>query len=262
MLINSNINQTANLFINSPLEQFEVTSLVGLNATIFGYLNITLTNLALFSALILFLIVGLHFMGNNDTKLLPSKWSIGLESIFASINSMVREQLGKEVYLPFIYSLFFFILIANLTGNVPYSYTITTSIVVTIGLSFTILVGVTILGLSIHKLHFFSYFIPSGTPLALVPLLCIIESVSYLARAFSLGIRLFANLVAGHTLLKILSTFLFQMFSGGIIVAVLTLIPFSIFLALIGLELAVSFIQSYVFTLLVCSYIRDAIELH
>jgi len=262
MLINLNINQAANLFINSPLEQFEVTSLVGLNAPIFGYLNITLTNLALYSALILFLIVGLHFMGNNDTKLLPSKWSIGLESIFASINSMVREQLGKEVYLPFIYSLFFFILIANLTGNVPYSYTITTSIVVTIGLSFTILVGVTILGLSIHKLHFFSYFIPSGTPLALVPLLCIIESVSYLARAFSLGIRLFANLVAGHTLLKILSTFLFQMFSGGIIVAVLTLIPFSIFLALIGLELAVSFIQSYVFTLLVCSYIRDAIELH
>lgn len=262
MLINSNINQAPQLFINSPLEQFEVTSLVGLNAPIFGYLNLTLTNLALYSALILFLIIGLHYMGNNDTKLLPSKWSIGLESLFASINSMVREQLGKEVYLPFIYSLFFFILIANLTGNVPYSYTITTSIVVTIGLSFTILVGVTILGLSIHRLHFFSYFIPSGTPLALVPLLVIIESVSYLARAFSLGIRLFANLVAGHTLLKILSTFLFQMFSGGLIVAVLTLIPFSIFLALIGLELAVSFIQSYVFTLLVCSYIKDAIELH
>ena len=252
----------SNLFINSPLEQFEVTNLVGLNAPIFGYLNITLTNLALYSSLILFLIVGLHYMANNETKLVPSKWSIGLESLFASINSMVREQLGKEIYLPFIYSLFFFILIANLTGNVPYSYTITTSIIVTIGLSFTILVGVTILGLSIHKLHFFSYFIPSGTPLALVPLLCIIETVSYLARAFSLGIRLFANLVAGHTLLKILSTFLFQMFSGGIIVAILTLIPFSIFLALIGLELAVSFIQSYVFTLLVCSYIKDAIELH
>ena len=252
----------SNLFINSPLEQFEVTNLVGLNAPIFGYLNITLTNLALYSSLILFLIVGLHYMANNNTKLVPSKWSIGLESLFASINSMVREQLGKEIYLPFIYSLFFFILIANLTGNVPYSYTITTSIIVTIGLSFTILVGVTILGLSIHKLHFFSYFIPSGTPLALVPLLCIIETVSYLARAFSLGIRLFANLVAGHTLLKILSTFLFQMFSGGIIVAILTLIPFSIFLALIGLELAVSFIQSYVFTLLVCSYIKDAIELH
>jgi F-type H+-transporting ATPase subunit a len=257
----NNIN-SSNLFLNSPLEQFEVTNLLGLNAPIFGYLNITLTNLGFYSLFVLFLIIGLHIMGNNETKLLPSKWSIGLESLFASINSMVREQLGKEIYLPFIYALFIFILIANLTGNVPYSYTVTTSIIVTIGLSFTILIGVTILGLSIHKLHFFSYFVPSGTPLALVPLLVLIEMVSYLARAFSLGIRLFANMVAGHTLLKILSTFLYQMFSSSIIVAVLTLIPFSIFLALIGLELAVSLIQSYVFTLLVCSYIKDAIELH
>jgi F-type H+-transporting ATPase subunit a len=201
-------------------------------------------------------------MGNNNTRLLPSKWSIALESLFASVNSMVKEQIGKEVYLPFIYSLFFFILIANLFGNVPYSFTITSSVIVSIGLSFTIFIGVTILGLSIHKLHFFSYFIPSGTPLALVPLLVLIELISYIARAGSLGIRLFANIVAGHTLLKILSTFLYQMFSGSLIVAVLTLIPFSIFIALIGLELAVSFIQAYVLTILTCSYIKDAIELH
>jgi F-type H+-transporting ATPase subunit a len=261
MFISSNINQS-NLIINSPLEQFEVTSLLGLNAPIFGYLNITLTNLALYSTLITLIIVGLHYMGNNDTKLLPSKWSIALESLFASINSMVREQIGKEIYLPFIYSLFLFILIANLTGNVPYSFTITSSIIVSIGLSFTIFIGVTIIGLSIHRLHFFSYFIPSGTPLALVPLLVLIELISYIARAGSLGIRLFANIVAGHTLLKILSTFLYQMFSGSLIIAVLTLIPFSIFIALIGLELAVSFIQAYVLTILTCSYIKDAIELH
>jgi len=261
MFNNTNI-YSSNLILNSPLEQFEVTSLLGLNAPIFGYLNITLTNLGFYSLFVLFLIISLHYLGNNETRLLPSKWSIVLESFFASINSMVREQLGKELYLPFIYALFFFILIANLTGNVPYSYTVTTSIIVTIGLSFTILIGVTILGLSIHKLHFFSYFVPSGTPLALIPLLVLIEIGSYLSRAFSLGIRLFANMVAGHTLLKILSTFLYQMFSSSLIVAVLTLIPFSIFLALIGLELAVSLIQSYVFTLLVCSYIKDAIELH
>jgi F-type H+-transporting ATPase subunit a len=252
----------SNLYINSPLEQFEVTSLLSLDAPIFGYIGLTLTNLALYSLLILSLIVGLHFMGNNDTKLLPSKWSILLESLFASINSMVREQIGREIYLPFIYSLFFFILIANLLGNIPYSYTITTSVIVSIGLSFTILIGVTILGLSIHKIHFFSFFIPSGTPLALVPLLVLIELISYLARAFSLGIRLFANVVAGHTLLKILSTFLYQMFSGGLIIFIVTLVPFALFLAITGLELAVSFIQAYVFVLLVCSYIKDAIELH
>ena len=248
----------------SPLEQFEVLSLVGLNAPLFGYLNFTLTNLALYTILVLFLVIGLHYLANNNLKLIPNNWSIALEISYASINSMVRDQIGSlnEVYLPFIYSLFFFILIANLTGNVPYSYTITTSIIVTLSLSFTILIAVTILGLKIHNLKFFSYFIPSGTPLALVPLLVLIELLSYSARAFSLGIRLFANLCAGHTLLKILSTFLYQMFSSSLIVAVLTLIPFTLFIALIGLELAVSFIQSYVFVILTCSYIRDAIELH
>ncbi|KAH9158349.1 ATP synthase subunit 6 [Lactarius sanguifluus] len=177
------------LIINSPLEQFEVSSLISI-APIFGYINITLT----------------------------------IESIFTTINTMVREQLGKEIYLPFIYSLFFFILI------------------IIIGLSFTILTGVTILGLYLHKLHFFSYFVPSGTPLALVPLLVLIETVSYLARALSL---------AGHSLLKILSTFLYQMFNSSFIIAIFTLIPFAFFLAL-----------SYVFVLLVISYIKDAIYLH
>lgn len=250
------------LILNSPLEQFEVTSLIGLNAPIFGYFNLTITNLSLYSILVLFLIVSLHYVANNDSKLLPSKWSIALESSFASINSMVREQIGKEIYLPFIYSLFFFILISNLTGNIPYSFTLGTSIIVSIGLSLTIWLGVTILALSIHRIKFFAFFVPSGTPLALVPLLVLIELVSYIARAFSLGIRLFANLVAGHTLMKILSTFLYQMFGGGIIIAVLTLIPFALFLAIMGLELAVSFIQAYVFTILCCSYVRDAIELH
>ena len=260
-MLNSLINKSQFL-INSPLEQFEVTSLLGLNAPVLGYLNLSLTNLSLYSILVLFLIVGIHYMGNNETKLVPSKWSIALESLFASINSMVREQLGKEVYLPFIYSLFFFILIANLCGAVPYSFTITTSAIVAIGLSFTIWTAVTILGLSTHKLHFFSYFIPSGTPLALVPLLVLIELVSYLARAFSLGIRLFANVVAGHTLMKILATFLYQMFNTSLIVAILTLIPFTLFLAIMTLELAVSVIQAYVFTILTCSYIKDSIELH
>jgi F-type H+-transporting ATPase subunit a len=261
MILNSNINTTT-ILINSPLEQFEVNSLISINAPIFGYLNLTLSNLGLYSILVLILIIGLHYMGNNETKILPSKWSIALESIFTTINNIVKEQLGKEIYLPFIYSLFFFILIANLLGNIPYSYTVTTSIIVTIGLSFTILTGVTILGLYLHKLHFFSYFVPSGTPLILVPLLVLIETVSYLARALSLGIRLFANLVAGHSLLKILSTFLYQMFSSSLIIAIFTLIPFAFFLALCGLELAVSIIQSYVFVLLVISYIKDAIYLH
>jgi F-type H+-transporting ATPase subunit a len=235
----------SNLFINSPLEQFEVTNLLGLNAPIFGYLNLTITNLTLYLGIILILIVGLNYMGNNDNKLLPSKWSIALESLFASIHAMVREQIGKEIYLPFIYSLFVFILFANLIGIIPYSFTVTTSAIVCIGLSFTIFMSVTILGLSIHKLHFFSYFIPSGTPLGLVPLLVLIELISYIARAGSLGIRLFANMCAGHVLLKILSSFLFKIFSAGILFSVIVLIPFPIFIGIIGLELAICALISY-----------------
>lgn len=252
------------LFILSPLSQFEVTSLIGLNAPILGHLNLTLTNLGLYSLFVLFVVVGLHYFGNNDSNLIPSKWSISLESSYASLSSMVREQIGahSEIYLPFVYSLFFFILIGNLISNVPYSFAVTASGVVSLGLSVTIFIGVTLLALSIHGIKFFAFFIPAGTPLALVPLLVLIELISYLARAVSLGVRLFANLVAGHTLLKILSTYLYDLFTGSLIVAIITLVPFTIFLALIGLELAVSLIQAFVFTLLVCSYLRDAIELH
>lgn len=250
--------------ILSPLSQFEVSSLIGVNAPILGYLNFTLTNLALYACFILLIVLGFHLYGNNDSNLIPNKWSISLESSFASLSSMVREQIGSqsEVYLPFIYSLFFFILFGNLISNVPYSFAVTASGVVALGLSVTIFIGVTILALSIHGLKFFSFFIPAGTPLALVPLLVLIELVSYLARAVSLGVRLFANIVAGHTLLKILSTYLYKLFSGSVLVAVLTLIPFAIFLALVGLEIAVSLIQAFVFTLLVCSYLRDAVHLH
>jgi F-type H+-transporting ATPase subunit a len=251
-------------FILSPLSQFEVVSLIGLNAPVLSYINLSLTNLALYSCFILLVVIGLHFYGNNESNLIPSKWSISLESSFQSLSSMVREQVGSqnEIYLPFIYSLFFFILIGNLISNVPYSFAVTASGVVSLGLSVTIFIGVTLLALSIHGIKFFAFFIPAGTPLALVPLLVLIELISYLARAVSLGVRLFANITAGHTLLKILSTYLFQLFSGSIIIAILTLIPFAIFLALIGLEIAVSLIQAFVFTLLVCSYLRDAIELH
>jgi F-type H+-transporting ATPase subunit a len=177
---------------------------------------------------------------------------------------MVKEQIGSsnEIYLPLIYSLFFFVLISNLVGNIPYSFVITTSAILCLGLSITIFIGVTLLGLSIHKLGFFSFFIPNGTPFPLVPLLVLIEFISYLARAFSLGVRLFANMCAGHALLKILSSLLMNLFSYNFLVFLLTLIPFTIFIALCGLELAVAFIQAFVFCLLVSSYLRDVIDLH
>lgn len=144
----------------------------------------------------------------------------------------------------------------------PYNFTVTTSLIVSIGLSVTIFLGVTILGIIKKKFAFLASFVPDGTPLGLVPLLTSIEFVSYCARAFSLGIRLFANMVAGHSLLKILSTFLLKFFKSDIFISIIALVPFSIFVALTVLELAVSIIQSYVFIVLTSSYIRDALEMH
>jgi len=250
--------------INSPLEQFEITSLLSIQIPLLGHVTISLTNLGLYSILVLSLIFLLHYFSNNDNKLVPSKWSISLESIFTTISSIVREQIGitNERYLPLIYSLFFFVLFANLVGNIPYNFTVTTSLIVSIGLSFTIFIGVTILGLVVKKVSFFGSFVPEGTPLALVPLLASIEFVSYSARAFSLGIRLFANMVAGHSLIKILSTFLLKFFKSEIFIAVIALVPFSIFVALSVLELSVSVIQAYVFIVLTSSYIKDALVSH
>lgn len=252
------------MILFSPLEQFEVNSLISIQLPVLGYMNFSLTNLGLYTILSVYLLLAYHFLASNNKLLIPSRWSISLESGFASLHSLVKSQIGAthEGYLPFIYSLFFFILFANLNGNVPYGFTVTTSMIVSLGLSITIFLGVTILGISLHKLHFFTFFVPSGAPAALVPLLVPIEIISYLARSVSLGVRLFANMTAGHSLMKILSGFIAPMFTKGVIIAVVAVLPFTIFIAIVALEIAVSFIQAYVFCILTASYIKDAIYLH
>lgn len=267
------LNNYINFVASSPLEQFETTPLTSLSTPILGDFVFSLTNVGLYTLLVLALGIGYHALAANNspsaaagngTGLVPSKWSLSLESSYATLHSMVKEQVGtaNEIYVPFIYSLFFFILLANLVGNVPYSFAFTSSAIVAMGLSVMIFLGVTILGLMRHGIHFFSFFVPAGTPLALVPLLALIELISYFARAFSLGVRLFRNIVRGHTLLKILSGFLYPALTSGILLFFVTLLPMAIFIALVGLEIAVSLIQAYVFTILTCSYLKDAIELH
>lgn len=250
--------------IYSPLEQFEVSSLVSLDLPIFGQFHISLTNLGLYTIITVILAIAFHAVAFNNHKLVPSRWSVALEACFASVHSLAKSQLGakNERYFPFIYALFFFLLFANLNGNVPYGYALTASLIVALGLSVIIFIGVTILGLAIHKVHFFSFFLPAGTPLALVPILAPIELISYLARALSLGVRLLANMVAGHSLMKILAGFLFTLFTSSILVSILTIVPFVVFIGIVALELAVSFIQAYVFCILTASYIKDSIDLH
>lgn len=167
-----------------------------------------------------------------------------------------------QVYFPFIYGLFIFILINNLIGLVPYSFASTSHFVLTFALSFTIVLGATILGFSKHGLEFFSLLVPAGCPLGLLPLLVLIEFISYLSRNVSLGLRLGANIMSGHMLLTILSGFTYNIMTSGIIFFFLGLIPLAFIIAFSGLEIAIAVIQAQVFVVLSCSYIKDGLDLH
>src|SRR3981189_685061 len=185
--------------------------------------------------------------------------------MYATIHSIVINQINAnkgQIYFPFIYALFIFILVNNLIGMVPYSFAPTAHFILTFSISFTIVLGATILGFQKHGLKFFSLFVPSGCPLALLPLLVLIEFISYLSRNVSLGLRLAANILSGHMLLSILSGFTYNIMTSGIIFFILGLIPLTFIIAFSGLELAIAFIQAQVFVVLSCSYIKDALELH
>jgi len=196
--------------------------------------------------------------------LIPSRWQSIVEMIFQFVRSLVEEQIGPQgrKYFPLIFTTFLFLLSANLIGMIPYSFTSISHLVVTFGLSVTLFIGITIVGFQHHGLHFFSFLLPKGAPLILAPLLVVLEFVSYCFRAVSLGVRLFANMMAGHTLVKIISSFAWTMLSVGGILAVASVIPVVIVFALTDLEIGVACLQAYVFTILVCIYLNDAIHLH
>src|SRR3979409_136247 len=180
-----------------------------------------------------------------------------MESIYATVFSIVINQINAkkgQMFFPLISALFIYILINNLVGMVPYSFAPTSHFVLTFSISFTVVIGATILGFKIHALKFFSLFVPSGCPLGLLPLLVLIEFVSYLARNVSLGLRLAANVLSGHMLLNILSGFTYNIMTSGIFFFFLGLLPLTFIIAFSGLELAIAFIQAQVFVVLSCSY--------
>lgn len=185
--------------------------------------------------------------------------------MYDTIHSIVINQINAnkgQIYFPFIYALFIFILINNLIGMVPYSFASTSHFILTFSISFTVVLGATILGFQKHGLEFFSLFVPAGCPLGLLPLLVLIEFISYLARNISLGLRLAANILSGHMLLNILSGFTYNIMTSGFIFFFLGLIPLAFIIAFSGLELGIAFIQAQVFVVLTSSYIKDALDLH
>jgi F-type H+-transporting ATPase subunit a len=249
--------------ILSPLNQFEVRDMLNLN--ILNYLNLSLTNIGLYLTIGGLFILTMNVLSSNYNKLISNNWSISQESIYMTIYSIVVNQINSkngQQYFPFMYTLFIFILINNLVGMVPYSFASTSHFVLTFALSFTIVLGATILGFQKHGLKFFSLLVPAGCPLALLPLLVCIEFISYLARNISLGLRLAANITAGHMLLNILAGFTYNIITSGIIFFFLGLIPLAFIIAFSGLELGIAFIQAQVFVVLTSGYIKDGLDLH
>ena len=251
--------------IPSPLDQFEIRNLLSLDAPIIANLHISLTNIGLYLTIGAILVLTLNVLATNYNKVVSNNWSISQETIYATIHSIVTNQINPtkgQVYFPFIYTLFIFILVNNLIGMIPYSFASTSHFIFTFALSFTVVLGATILGFQKHGLEFFSLLVPAGCPLALLPLLVLIEFISYLARNVSLGLRLAANVLSGHMLLNILGGFTYNIMSNGLVYFFLGLMPLLFIIAFSGLEIGIAFIQAQVFVVLSASYIKDALELH
>jgi len=251
--------------ITSPLDQFEIRNLLSLDAPVLANLHISLTNIGLYLTMAGVIIFALSVLTTNYNKVVSNNWSISQETMYATVHSIVTNQINPtkgQIYFPFMYTLFIFILINNLIGLVPYSFASTSHFVLTFSLSFTIVLGATFLGFQKHGLEFFSLLVPAGCPLALLPLLVVIEFISYLARNISLGLRLAANILSGHMLLNILAGFTYNIMTSGIIFFFLGLIPLAFIIAFSGLELGIAFIQAQVFVVLTSSYIKDGLDLH
>lgn len=245
-----------------PLEQFEIKDLLPLPV---GDLNLAFTNSAAHMAVAVVLSTALLVLGMRRRALVPGRLQSVAEIMYEFVSSMVRENAGEKArpYFPFIFSLFIFVLFGNVLGLIPTAFTFTSHIIVTFTLAMMVFLFVTLLGLVRHGLHFFHLFLPEGTPLWLAPLVVPVEVISYFVRPISLSVRLFANMLAGHTMLKVFAGFSVTLVGMGTALGFVGgLIPVLLNVALYGLELLVACIQAYVFALLSCVYLRDSLELH
>ena len=240
----------------NPMHQFNVYR-IGPEIKIAG-IDISFTNASLFMVISALFICVLLFFGTREKKLIPSKLQLIGEMFYNFIAKMISDTAGSKAkpYFPFIFSLFMFVLFCNMVGMLPYSFTVTSHIIVTLILAIFIFIAVTIIGFMKHGFGYLKLFVPSGVPIILLPLIVIIEIISYLSRPISLSVRLFANMMAGHTMMKVFGGFVISL---GIVGGWL---PLGFSVALTGLEILVAFLQAYVFAILTCIYLNDALNLH
>ncbi len=241
------------------LGQFKLDTALGpLGASV----NFTQSNLMMLIASAL--ILSLLYFGMRPKAVIPGRLQALAEIAYDGIYSMCHDQIGHEGrrFFPFVFTLFFFILMGNLLGLLPFSFTYTSHIAVTLSLALVVIVLTTVVALSIHGLHFFTYFFPAGAPKALAPLIIPVEVISYLSRPVSLSIRLFANMVAGHVMFEVFASFIVMMAAAGTFGVIGAAGPLALNVVLVGFELLVAFLQAYVFSILTCIYLHDAVHLH
>lgn len=245
----------------NPLEQFAITRYADLSV---AGADAAFTNASLFMLIALGVILTFFWVGTRNAALVPGRWQAALESLTGFITDMVDENIGPKgrAFVPFIFSLFIFILTANMIGLFPFSFTVTSHLAVTFAFAAFIFLICVIVGIAKHGLHFFSLFVPANTPAVLLLLIVPIELISFLSRPLTLSIRLFANMTAGHILLKVFAGFVISLGAAGGILTAISPLPFLMTVAFYGLELIVAVVQAYVFALLTCIYLNDSINLH
>lgn len=252
-------------YVTSPVDQFEVKLLLGFQLPFIDILSINITTFSIYSIIVLIIIISLYIITNNKNNIVGSRWLLSQEIIYDTIITILKNIIKGNIwgyYFPIIYTFFMFIFIANIVSLVPYSFALTANFIFIISLSFIVWLGITILGFNKHGLGFFALLVPNNTPLILVPLLVLIELLSYIARAISLGLRLSVNICAGHLLIIILSGLLFNLISISFLSFIFGLLPLTIILGIFLLEVAIGLIQSYVWSILTASYLKDALYLH
>ncbi len=240
----------------NPMHQFQVYK-IGPEIKL-GSLDLSFTNASLFMLISALTVSLLLYLGSKNKNIIPNKVQLIAELFYNFISKMISDTAGSKAkpYFPFIFSLFMFVLFCNMVGMLPYSFTVTSHIIVTLVMALFIFISVTIIGFIKHGLKYLSIFVPKGVPIVLLPLITVIEIISYLSRPVSLSVRLFANMMAGHTMLKVFGGFVISLgLLGG-------WLPLSFSVALTGLEILVAFLQAYVFAILTCIYLNDALNLH
>jgi F-type H+-transporting ATPase subunit a len=247
---------------NDPIHQFQIHDLAG-PFNVGGY-DISFTNSSLFMGITVAAITGILLLASAKRELVPGRLQSVGEMWYGMIDNMVNNVLGKDgkPFFPLVFSLFSFVLVANMLGMFPYFFTVTSHVIVTVAMALFVVGLVVVVGIWKHGLGWFKLFVPSGVPMAILPFISLIEIISFLSRPISLGLRLFGNMLAGHIVLKVFAGFVVSLGALGGLGFLGAIAPMAMAVALTALEFLVAFLQAFVFAILTCVYLNDALHTH